>query len=60
MAKTADSLPGVLETSQYEVGGIYECAIQIKKDCLCLIVQVAPFLSPRVPCEERIIVFIAG
>ena len=41
MAETEDAFPRVLETSQYEIGGVYKRAIQIKKDRLCLILQVA-------------------
>lgn len=55
MVETADSLPRVLETSQYEIGGVYKRAIQIKKDCLCLILQIAPFLFQECFVEERII-----
>ena len=41
MAETEDAIPRVLETSQDEIGGVYERAIQVKKDRLCLILQVA-------------------
>ena len=41
MAETADAFPRVLETSQYEIGGVYKRAIEVKKDRLCLILQVA-------------------
>ena len=30
MVETANSLPGVLEALKYEVGGVYERAVQVK------------------------------
>ena len=55
MAETTNRIPGEVETLNYQVGGVDEGTVQVKKNRLPMIRQLFPFASGLI-YETRIIV----